>query len=334
MMLKESEIRPDEIMKGQAERLANDVRRLMRHKADFVEVGCPACDSRRFVRAYEKYEIQFVSCSDCETVYANPRPSPEQMIDYYSHSENYAYWNQYIFPASENARRQKIFQPRVKRILELCQRFGIPMDTLLEVGAGFGTFCEELRKTGAFRRVIGVEPTPELARTCRERGIEVIEARIEDAVIEGAVDVVVSFEVIEHLFSARDFLKKCFALVRPGGVLMLTCPNVKGFDVVTLREKSSAVDHEHVNLFHPESLATLLTACGFVVIEKQTPGQLDAELVRKRVVSGEFSLEHEPFLQRVLIDEWERLGEKFQTFLSENLLSSNMLLVAQKPAQG
>lgn len=333
-MLKESEIRPDALMAGQAERLANDVRRLMQHKADFVLVGCPACDSRRYGAAYEKYGVAFVTCSDCATVYANPRPRPEQLADYYRHSENYAYWNQYIFPASESARRQKIFQPRVRKVLELCQRFGIRQDTLLEVGAGFGTFCEELKKTGAFRRILGVEPTPELAQTCRERGIEVIEARIEDAVIPEAVDVVVSFEVIEHLFCPREFLRKCFDLVRPGGVLMLTCPNVRGFDVVTLREGSSAVDHEHVNLFHPASLATLLAACGFVVIETQTPGQLDAELVRKRVLAGELSLADQPFLQRVLIDEWEQLGANFQSFLSENRLSSNMLLVAQKPAQG
>lgn len=306
----------------------------MLHKADFVLVGCPACDARQFDPAYEKYGIAFVTCASCATVYANPRPRPEQLADYYSRSENYAYWNQYIFPASEGARRQKIFQPRVRKVRELCERFGIRQDTLLEVGAGFGTFCEELRKTGAFRRIIGVEPTPELAQTCRARGIEVIEARIEDAVIPEPADVVVSFEVIEHLFCPRDFLKKCFELIRPGGVLMLTCPNVRGFDVITLREKSSAVDHEHVNLFHPESLATLLTACGFVVLEKQTPGQLDAELVRKRVLAGEFSLEGQPFLQRVLIDEWDQVGANFQRFLSDHLLSSNMLLVAQKPAQG
>jgi hypothetical protein len=78
----------------------------------------------------------------------------------------------------------------------------------------------------------------------------------------------------------------------------------------------------------------LLTACGFEVIERQTPGQLDAELVRKQVLAGQHSLEHEPFLRRVLIEEWERLGEKFQAFLSDNLLSSNMLLVAKKPAHG
>ena len=333
-MLKESEIRPDALMAGQAERLANDVRRLLLHKGSFVAVPCPACDSGRWQPAYRKYEIQFVTCSDCGTVYANPRPRPEQLAEYYSASENYAYWNQFIFPASEPARREKIFRPRVRKVLDLCQRFAIPTDALLEVGSGFGTFCEELSKTGVFRRIVAVEPTPELAQTCRQRGLSVIEARIEEAEIHEPVDVVVSFEVIEHLFSPREFLRKCHTLLRPGGVLMLTCPNVQGFDDVTLRERSSAVDHEHINLFHPDSLSMLLSACGFQVIETQTPGQLDAELVRKQVQAGQISLDGQPFLQRVLIDEWDRLGEKFQTFLSENRLSSNMLVVGKKPSHG
>lgn len=331
-MLKESEIRPDAIMAGQAERLANDVRRLLLQKDSFVAVPCPACEADRSSPTYRKYEIQFVTCSGCGTVYASPRPRPDQLAAYYSASENYAYWNQHIFPASEPARREKIFRPRVQKVLDLCRRFGLRTDTLLEVGAGFGTFCEELSKTGTFRRILAVEPTPELARTCRARGLSVIEARIEDAVIDEPVDVVVSFEVIEHLFSPRELLQKCHALIRPGGVLMLTCPNVRGFDVVTLREASSAVDHEHINLFHPDSLATLLTSCGFRVIEQQTPGQLDAELVRKQILAGTFSVQGQPFLQRVLVDDWDRLGEPFQRFLSENGLSSNMLLVAQKPA--
>ena len=38
----------------------------------------------------------------------------------------------------------------------------------------------------------------------------------------------------------------------------------------------------------------------------------------------------EVFLQRVLIDEWERLGRGFQTFLAENGLTSHMWLAARK----
>ncbi len=331
-MLKESEIRPDELMKGQAERLASDIQRLLRHKDNFIKVNCPACNSVQNHKIYEKYGIQFVTCHNCETVYANPRPRPEHLEEYYKLSENYSYWNKYIFPASENVRREKIFKPRVKKVIEISKKFGIQTNTLLEVGAGFGIFCEEVKKTSIFNRVIGVEPTPDLARTCRKCGIEVIEQPIERVDFgSDKIDVIVNFEVIEHLFSPRDFLVKCYTLLDDGGIFIVTCPNVKGFDIVTLAEKSSAIDNEHLNLFHLDSLTNLLESCGFEVIDKQTPGKLDAELVRNKILSGDFDISNQYFLKQLLIDEWETKGESFQNFLSANNLSSNMLIVARKP---
>ena len=63
-------------------------------------------------------------------------------------------------------------------------------------------------------------------------------------------------------------------------------------------------------------------------MESETPGRLDAELVRKQALAGEIELEG--FLRRVLIDDWDRAGDAFQDFLAANGLSSNMWLVARR----
>lgn len=337
----ENDIRPVELMDEQARCFANDIARLMRHQNDFVRVSCPACDQpvcnqNEEIRAFEKYGMRFSRCTRCETIYANPRPRPEHMAEYYRESENYAYWNQTIFPASVEARREKIFRPRVERVLDICQRYQLGNDTLLEVGAGFGIFCEEVQKTGIFKKVIAVEPTPNLAQTCRDRGLITIEKSIEQVIpaditpLKENIDVIASFEVIEHLFSPRDFLQKCAGLLQIGGMLILTCPNGLGFDIDLMGAVSTSVDVEHVNLFNPQSLSVLMQACGFEVIETQTPGRLDAELVRNKVLSGEFSLSGQPFLKKLLIDDWERHGQSLQDFLVQQQLSSHMLLVARK----
>ena len=331
-MLKESEIRPSELMKGQVERHLADVERLLKHKHNFIVVPCPACGSHDHHRIYEKYGIQFVACNECETNYASPRPRPEHLDDYYSHSENYAYWNQYIFPASESARREKIFKPRVQKVLDICKKFDVTTHTLLEVGAGFGIFCEEIQKTQTFNRIIGVEPTSDLAQTCRNRGIEIIEKPIEQVDFgKEEINVIANFEVIEHLFCPREFILKCYELLVSGGIFILTCPNSKGFDILTLGEQSSAVDNEHLNMFNVSSLSKLLENCGFEVIEAQTLGKLDTELVRNQIIAGNFDVSNQPFLKHILIDDWEHQKEPFQNFLSANNLSSNMLLVARKP---
>jgi 2-polyprenyl-3-methyl-5-hydroxy-6-metoxy-1,4-benzoquinol methylase len=328
----ETEIRPDYLMRGQAERFASDIRRLLQHKAEFVQAACPACGSNNAEQAFEKYELTYQICSVCETMYVSPRPTPVILEMYYRTSENYAYWNRYIFPASEEARREKIFRPRAERFAEICTRYGIRTESLLEVGAGFGTFCEELRRIELFTRIIAVEPTPDLAATCRRKGLEVIEQPFEHVQQEqNTFDVIASFEVIEHVFDPAAFIRHCAALLAPGGLLIITCPNVKGFDIQTLGPVSDTVDVEHLNYFHPAALAHLVAANGFEALEILTPGKLDAELVRKKALSGDYDLASQGFLHQVLIKDWERLGPLFQQFLVDNGLSSHMWLVARKP---
>ena len=127
-----------------------------------------------------------------------------------------------------------------------------------------------------------------------------------------------------------DFCRSIHRILKPGGILILTCPNLMGFDVQELRERSIAVDHEHLNYFHPESLRVLLERAGFELLEVHTPGKLDAELVRKAVLAGQHSLDDQPFLRRILIDEWDAHGQAFQDFLAANGMSSHMWGVARK----
>jgi SAM-dependent methyltransferase len=327
--LRETDIRPDALMAEQARRYAADVAWLLERRDRFVEVPCPACEATGHEPRWSKYGLDYRRCAACDSVYVSPRPDPGLLDEYYRSSSNYEYWNTVVFPASEDARRERIFRPRAERVVELARRHGAGTATLVDIGAGYGTFCEEVRRLGAFERVVALEPEPHLAATCREKGLEVVEAPVEQADL-GTADVVTSFEVLEHLFSPRAFVEQCARVLRPGGLLMLTCPNVHGFDVEVLGELSATVDAEHLNYLHPASLGALLERCGFAVVDSQTPGRLDAELVRKKALAGEVELD--AFLQRVLIDDWDRLGDAFQDFLAASGLSSNMWLVGRLEA--
>jgi len=329
--LSEKELCPDELLAGQEEAFARDIERLKARRAEFVAVPCPACGEKDSVRAFEKFTFQYVTCRGCGTLYMSPRPSPHVMSDYYSDSENYRYWAEHIFPASEAARREKIHKPWLERVIGYCDRHRVPCGVLMEIGAGFGTFAGLAQTSGRFKRVVAVEANPEMAAACRARGLEVINKRIEDVGNEmDAADVAVAFEVIEHLFAPRTFLEQCARLMRPGGLLVLSCPNGQGFDIALLGNASLAIDPEHVNLFNPRSLLLLVESCGFEVLEVNTPGRLDAEFVRMAILEGKFDVSGNPFLKRVLMDEWDRLGWPFQQFLAEHGLSSHMWLAARR----
>lgn len=82
--------------------------------------------------------------------------------------------------------------------------------------------------------------------------------------------------------------------------------------------------------FNPKSISLLLEDCGFKMIEVTTHRKSDAEMVRKDILSGALDISDQPFLQCVLIEEWDNVGDAFPKFLAVNRLSSHMWIVAGK----
>jgi 2-polyprenyl-3-methyl-5-hydroxy-6-metoxy-1,4-benzoquinol methylase len=325
----DKEIRPPEFDKGKFEARQRDINLLISQKDEFIEVPCPACTSSNAEFTFEKYSFIFKRCNMCRTVFMSPRATPFILKKFYETSALYDYWNKFIYPASLEARRKRIFKPRLKRIINICNKYQIPANTIVEIGAGFGMFCEEAIESGKFKRVIGVELNNQLEDTCRGKGIEVYHSFEQLEAKEIKADVIVCFEVIEHVFSPYDFITDCKRILKNNALLILTCPNYEGFDISTLVEKSDNVDAEHINLFNPKSLCTLLNICNFCVLELSTPGELDAEIVRNKALTGELDLQFQPFLRTVLLERWEELGSRFQEFLRKNNLSSHLWIAGK-----
>jgi 2-polyprenyl-6-hydroxyphenyl methylase/3-demethylubiquinone-9 3-methyltransferase len=102
--------------------------------------------------------------------------------------------------------------------------------TLLDVGCGGGLMSEPLARLGA--RVTGIDPGAQNIAIAeghaapQELAIDYRVATVEDLVAEGArFDAVVSLEVVEHVPDVGAFIAACAALVRPGGLLVLSTIN-------------------------------------------------------------------------------------------------------------
>ncbi len=328
--VKVNDIRPDDVMAGQALAVRDDIEWLAARRGRFVAVACPACGESSGAFLYEKCDLRHERCPGCATQYVNPRPDADLLREFYVRSTNYAYWAKHVFPASAEARRERIFKPRadqVARVLAGREKAG---GVLLEVGAAYGFFCEEMRARGLFDRIVAIEPTPDLAGICREKGFETIERSYDRTTPDFAADVIAAFEVIEHLFDPGRFVAWCAAHLVPGGRVIITCPNIAGFEPMMLGREASAVDNEHLNLFTPDSITRLFVRHGFTVDEVTTPGVLDADLVRRGLESGAVDAAAlGPFVQACLD---ERRMEAFQAFVTSSGLSGNMMVVARKPA--
>lgn len=329
--LKEASIRSDDDLDYRWSLYRADQQRLLARLPEFVDVACPACEAAEAEPHYERDGFTFKRCMACGTVYVSPRPTKDLLLGHYRNSQAEKYWNEVVAPKTDAGRVEHLIRPRLERILSFCSRYGTPRGDLLDVGGGAGVFAAEAARSGQFQGVSVVEPDPSPAALCRAKGLAVYEDFVENLTAEAVADVATSFESIEHVFSPRDYLRSIARLLRPGGLLVLTTPNVLGFDLLTLRDLSdNTTAPDHLNYFHPGSLGALLGACGFTVLESLTPGKLDVELVRKKVQQGRLCLDGQPFLQRVVVDEFETLGASFQRWLAENGLSSHLWVVARR----
>lgn len=316
-------------MSGQRSAMQQDIRWLAARGDQFIAVPCPACDSDEASDLYEKYHMTHVVCDECQTQYVSPRPTAELLRQFYAQSANYDYWAEHVFPASQEARRKTLFQPRVDIVAGLLSEGS--GQSLVEIGAGYGLFCDAVQEQNLFSHVTAVEPTPSLAKVCRQRGLETLNASYEDVQLDRPADVIAAFEVIEHLYSPAHFLRWCYDALRPGGWLFLTCPNIQGFETLTLGQSSDTVDHEHINLFNTRSVALLAERLGFTDIDVRTPGQLDIDIVRTASQDGTVApTDLGPFLTELLASKEETLAA-FQTFLAAAGLSSHMRLLARRP---
>src|SRR5689334_20354491 len=102
--------------------------------------------------------------------------------------------------------------------------------SVLDIGCGGGLVCEPLARLGA--QMTGLDPAAENIEAARRHAagqhlqIDYRAARVEDLAAEGRqFDAVACLEVVEHIPDPGAFLKTCAALVRPGGMMLLSTIN-------------------------------------------------------------------------------------------------------------
>jgi 2-polyprenyl-3-methyl-5-hydroxy-6-metoxy-1,4-benzoquinol methylase len=98
------------------------------------------------------------------------------------------------------------------------------IETLLEIGCGKGFF---LQKLFHFSKTLGIDINRDAVEICRNKGLNVSLERIES--IEHKFDAIVSFEVLEHISNAKDFITNICKLLSPGGTLILAVPNPESY---------------------------------------------------------------------------------------------------------
>ena len=332
--MKESDIRPQDLFNKYLELSRQDINTFFSDKSGFMSSDCPACGSNSSTPAFVKLGFSYVTCVTCESLYLSPRPTPEMMDDYYDRSAAVKFWGTDFYRQTAGARRAAMFRPRAELVSSLSVEYGLGNSfTFADVGAGYGLFLEEVRDLGVAGSITAIEPAPNLATICRDRGFAVIEAPLERiSPGEAEVSCATAFEVLEHVSSPRDFMAGFKNILEPGGIGLITTLTCSGFDIRALNEHAKAVyPPYHINLISVEGMRRLIDRAELELIKLETPGKLDVDIVRNSLLN-DAKIDVGSFERWIALEASESQRNAFQSFLAENLMSSHIRIIIRRPA--
>ena len=144
---------------------------------------------------------------------------------------------------------------------------------VLDVGCSSGYLARPLAERG--NTIVGLELDPEAARAAEEFCELVLVGDVEtmDLPLEpGSFDVVLGGDVIEHLRDPAAALARLRPLLRPGGRVVLSTPNVANWAIrLSLLSgrwrytDRGILDRSHTHLFTRATLAETLERAGYRV---------------------------------------------------------------------
>jgi len=156
--------------------------------------------------------------------------------------------------------------------------------TILDIGCGDGTAAAAAAPLLTGHRVVGVDWSQDALARARTRLPYTVRGELTALPLRAAVaDAVLFSEVIEHLVDPDTALAEIRRVLRPGGHLMLSTPNLAAwynralllagvqpvFSEVSLRAIHGRPGKEvvgHLRLYTPRALREFVTAAGFTVV--------------------------------------------------------------------
>ena len=198
------------------------------------DLNCPACGAplpaRPAIAGGDRLhgiagEFAVHVCAGCGSGRTLPYVPPDELGALYP-----AGYNAHALPANLplRAAATALFRWRYWRSLRrapLGELRGVTPGRVLDVGSGRGDLGVVLRARGW--QIIGLEPSPEAAAEAESRGVPIVVGTLITArdALGDPFDAVVFQHSLEHMTEPLDELRVAPALLRPGGLVLVSVPN-------------------------------------------------------------------------------------------------------------
>ncbi len=156
----------------------------------------------------------------------------------------------------------------------------IPPDAkaILEIGCGAGRLCEAYQRINPGAQWYGVEPNEEAVKIATTRGIEIFDDHVEEYIDwnprKETFDCLILGDVLEHLQDPWKVLSGLVPLIKPGGQVIASIPNVQHYSVILalLRGRwqygpEGLLDWTHLRFFTLHSIKAMFEKAGLDIFE-------------------------------------------------------------------
>jgi len=247
-----------------------------------VLTKCPLCSSDNHVLRlatqdyfFSNEQFSIYECKDCGHIFTNPQPSESDLGLFY-HSD------QYLSHKEDPETTVEKLYAFIRRInLQTKYRQAtheLNLGQVLDYGCGRGDFLQLAKEKGW--STFGIEMDADARRYANERnGIPVFSPNEESHIMEGQLNLVTLFHVLEHVADLHAAMAKFNRWLANDGRLVLALPNPESFDANYYGKYWAGWDvPRHLHHFSKQSLIKLTNQHGFR-IQKIYPMYWDAFFV-------------------------------------------------------
>jgi len=234
---------------------------------------CPVCGteiSRVLLRSENRHgrfiqepytEFNVYQCTVCGLV---GLPDVETDELYYKQYYPHGYHAQ--TPPSLLGRAWNVFSSFLtNRKVNIIKRYTPLPCSLLDVGCGNGGFLKYLDRH--LFDAHGLEPVKEAVEAANQAGLQVAQGNIlKDSLAPEHYDVVTLWHVFEHIKDPVAALNRIHAILRPGGIVVMSMPNTRSLAFRLGGDQWFHLDSpRHLWLYNETNINTILSSTSFQV---------------------------------------------------------------------
>lgn len=234
----------------------------MEHIIEFMKKCCPICRNEELILKLHtkdyflsQEEFNLLQCANCDIIFTDPFPLPEQLGSYYDSGEYFSHGGiqKGLIPKIYNSVKKINIRKKYEQVTK-----DLRQGRVLDIGCGIGDFLAHCKSKGW--EVSGLEPNEQARKiVLNSHNITVKDISEIGEIPNEQFELITMFHVLEHVTEPKKMILEIMRILKPGGRLVIALPNYDSWDAKHYKKYWAAWDvPRHLFHFNPSSLSIFM----------------------------------------------------------------------------